>query len=263
MTWLWCAVQEATPTPTRLATPPSRSKTSRPVGAKLQGSRLNSWLFGRIHVKRHLDFFTQLLSLVFRKAIQKNNRVKRHKALSGLPPASRLTPARKAAQSSPASARDFFAAEQQAAVSKVLAQCQAFGSCRPWNRGSPPAQCPTGQISSTSFASENGQITGGSPAVPPPAPSTSAQTSGTTPNAVYKAWPSANNGTQLPLCRQLPQRVARSTLATRVFFFSRRPPSPVVHRPRYPRTENSRPSSTSRISAASSSSRTQARRHAA
>jgi uncharacterized protein (TIGR03118 family) len=45
------------------------------------------------------------------------------------------------------------------------------------------------------FASENGQITGWNPNVPPPSPSASAQTAATVPNAVFKGLTIANNGT--------------------------------------------------------------------
>jgi uncharacterized protein (TIGR03118 family) len=44
------------------------------------------------------------------------------------------------------------------------------------------------------FASENGQINGWNPGVPPPSPSTAAQSGVTTPNAVYKGLALANNG---------------------------------------------------------------------
>ncbi len=75
-----------------------------------------------------------------------------------------------------------------------------------------PGGAPTGQVANSTsdfvvssgsasapalfiFASENGDITGWNPTVPPPAPSTHAQTGVSVPDAVFKGLALANNGT--------------------------------------------------------------------
>src|SRR6185437_9244108 len=67
---------------------------------------------------------------------------------------------------------------------------QVFNSTSDFNVSSGGASAPALFI----FASENGNITGWNPAVPPPAPSTSAQTAVTVPGAVFKGLALASNG---------------------------------------------------------------------